>query len=118
MFQALIPPIFRSTKLCVTAWGITHPSCNTHRLVLLKMGGINARNMLSRLELLINCYCCISLEFISFIRSKKLIVSFLKSFNNYFKLIYHTLRFHSVNKKRISIFKYRNPILLNDSCFN
>jgi len=27
--------------------------------VLLKMGGINARNMLSWLELLINRYCCI-----------------------------------------------------------
>jgi len=33
----------------------------THNLVLLKMGKIFARNMLSLLELLITCYCCIYL---------------------------------------------------------
>ena len=27
MFRALIPPIFRSTRLCVTACGIMHPRC-------------------------------------------------------------------------------------------
>ena len=27
MFRALIPPIFKSTRLCVTACGITHPRC-------------------------------------------------------------------------------------------
>ena len=27
MFRALIPPIFRSTGLCVTAFGIMHPRC-------------------------------------------------------------------------------------------
>jgi len=31
----------------------------THSLALLRMGKIIARNMLSWLELLINCYCCI-----------------------------------------------------------
>jgi len=35
------------------------PQAVTHSLVLLKMGGINARNSLSWLELLINRYCCI-----------------------------------------------------------
>ena len=76
MFRAIILPIFRSTRLCVTACGIMHPRCCrpatgrqhrgciipqavTHSLVLLKMGEIIAWNMLSWLELLINCYCCI-----------------------------------------------------------
>ena len=27
MFQAIILPIFRSTRLCVTACGIMHPRC-------------------------------------------------------------------------------------------
>ena len=27
MFRALIPPIFRNTRLCVTACGIMHPRC-------------------------------------------------------------------------------------------
>ena len=27
MFRALIPPIFRNTRLCVTACGIKHPRC-------------------------------------------------------------------------------------------
>jgi hypothetical protein len=27
MFRSLIPPIFRSTRLCVTACGIMHPRC-------------------------------------------------------------------------------------------
>ena len=92
MFWALILPIFRNTRLCVTACGIMHPRCCrpvtwkrsfqatglqylvcmipqavTHRLVLLKMGRINAQNMLSCLELLINRHCCIYLVFISFI---------------------------------------------------
>ena len=64
MFRAMIPPIFRSTRLCVTGCGIMNPRwCRQrrgciipqvikHSLVLLKMGGINARNMLSLLELL------------------------------------------------------------------
>ena len=64
MFRPMIPPIFKSTRLCVTACGIMHPRCClpgtgrqhrgciipqavTHSLVLLKMGGIIARNMLS-----------------------------------------------------------------------
>ena len=73
MFQTLIPPILRSTRLFVTACGIMHPRCcrpvawkrrNSasrllagiemgafyhklqHRLVVLKIGGINARNPL------------------------------------------------------------------------
>ena len=90
MFQALISPIFRSTRLCVTAYGIMHPRCCleaeflrfqatgrqhrgciipqavTHSLVILKMGEINAWNMLSWMELLRNRYCCILLVFISF----------------------------------------------------
>ena len=84
MFRALIPPIFRSTILCVTAYGRIHPRCCrpadrqhlgcilpqavTRTIVLLKMGGINSRNILSWLELLINRYSCIWL-FISFISS-------------------------------------------------
>jgi len=39
--------------------GCIIPQAVTHSLVLLKMGGMNARNMLSWLELLINRYCCI-----------------------------------------------------------
>ena len=35
------------------------PQTVTHSLVLLKMGKIISRNMLSWLELLISCYCCI-----------------------------------------------------------
>ena len=41
MFREIILPIFRSTRLCVTACGVTHS------LVLLKMGKIISRNMLS-----------------------------------------------------------------------
>ena len=55
MFRAIILPIFRSTRLCVTACGIMHPRCCrpvipqavTHSLVLLKMDKIITRNMLS-----------------------------------------------------------------------
>ena len=47
MFRAIITPIFRSTRLCVTACGIMHPQAVTHSLVFLKMGVIIARNMLS-----------------------------------------------------------------------
>jgi len=43
------------------------PQAVTHSLALLKMGLIIARNMFSWLELLIKCYCCIYLMFISFI---------------------------------------------------
>jgi len=39
--------------------GCIIPQAVTHSLVLLKMGGIIARNMLSWLELLINHYYCI-----------------------------------------------------------
>jgi hypothetical protein len=39
--------------------GCIIPQAVTHSLVLLKMGEIIARNMLSLLELLINRYCCI-----------------------------------------------------------
>jgi len=53
MFRAMITPIYRSTRLCVTACGVTHS------LVALKMGVIFARNVFSWLELLINHYCCI-----------------------------------------------------------
>jgi len=64
MFRAVILPILRSTKLCVTACGIMHPRCCraatgrlhrgciipqavTHNLVLLKMSKIIAQNILS-----------------------------------------------------------------------
>ena len=86
MFRRMISPIFRSTRLSVTAsWynaTITMPAGSLdvvplhpgyrpatswlhyatsykHSLVLLRMGEIIARNMLSWLELLINRYCCI-----------------------------------------------------------
>ena len=39
--------------------GCIIPQAVTHSLVLLKMGEIIARNMLSLLELLIRHYCCI-----------------------------------------------------------
>jgi hypothetical protein len=96
MFRGLNSPIFRNTRMCVTACGIMYPGCCrtvawkrrhclrfqatgrqhpgyiipqavTHSLVLLKMGGFNSRNMLSWYELIINHYCCIWLVFISFI---------------------------------------------------
>ena len=41
--------------------GCIMPQAVTHSLVLLKMGKIIARNMLSLLELLISRYCCIYL---------------------------------------------------------
>ena len=53
MFREIILPIFRSTRLCVTAEGRQHrgvcitPQAVTHSLVLLKMGKIISRNMLS-----------------------------------------------------------------------
>ena len=47
--------------------GCIIPQAVTHSLVLLKMGGIKFRNVLSWLELLTKCYCCIYLVFISFI---------------------------------------------------
>ena len=58
MFRAINLPIFRSTRLCVTACGIMYPRC-CRCLVLLKMGKLIARNMLSWLELLISRCCCI-----------------------------------------------------------
>ena len=75
MFRAIISPIFRSTRLCYSLWykaptmlpagcleaeelrlqtpgyrqhrGCIIPQAVTHSLVLLKMGEIIARNMLS-----------------------------------------------------------------------
>ena len=58
MFREMITPIFRSARLCITACGIMHPAGQQHRgciipqtvthiLVLLKMGKIISRNMLS-----------------------------------------------------------------------
>ena len=44
-----------------TSWVHYTTSCHTHSLVLLKMGKIIARNMLSWLELLISRYCWIYL---------------------------------------------------------
>jgi len=70
MFQAIISPILRS-NLDEVELSPPHPgyrpaaslvnyttSCK-HSLVLLRMGNIIARNMLSWLELLINHYCYI-----------------------------------------------------------
>ena len=87
MFQAIILPIFRSTRLCVySLWykaptmllvgsleaeflrfqatgrqrlGCVIPQVVTHSIALLKMGEIVAQNMLSWMELLINRYYCI-----------------------------------------------------------
>ena len=83
MFRAIISPIFKSTRLCVTARGIMQrynagryprsggiplpayrPATSLlhfttswkHSLAHLKMGKIIARNMLSWLELLLNRY--------------------------------------------------------------
>jgi len=72
MFRAIISPILRSTRLClelVPSHPVYQPAassvhCTTsckHNLVLLRMGAIITRNMLSWLEILINRYCCIYL---------------------------------------------------------
>jgi len=67
MFRAIILPILRCTRLGVTAGGIMHPRCCrpvagrqlrgcfipqdvTHSLVVLKMGKIISRNMLSWMD--------------------------------------------------------------------
>ena len=50
MFRTIILPNFRSIRLCII------PQAVTHSLVLLNMGKIIARNMLSWLELLISRY--------------------------------------------------------------
>ena len=85
MFQAIILPIFRSTRLCVTACGIMHrykadrciiPQAVTHSLVLLKTGKITARNMLSSLELLLLSYLVGCLYYLYFI------ILFLDFLNN------------------------------------
>ena len=65
--------------------GCIIPHAVKHSLVLLKMGGIKARNMLSWLQLLINRYCCIYLVFISFkcpvfYRKRTFINSILKTY--------------------------------------
>ena len=63
--------------LPATGWqhrGFIIPQVVTHSLVLLKMGKITARNMLSCLELLISRYCCIYLVYIIYVnyaRSRK-----------------------------------------------
>ena len=56
-------PLYQA-RCCRPATGRQHRGCIipqtvTHSLVLLKMGKIIARNMLSWLELLISRYCCI-----------------------------------------------------------
>jgi hypothetical protein len=94
MYRAIVTPIFGSTRLCFSLWynaptmlpagsleveflcfqatGRQHRGCIithavTHSLVLPKMGVTISWYMLSWLELLINCYCCIQLVFTSFI---------------------------------------------------
>jgi len=74
-FGQIILPIFRSTRLYVTACGIMQSRCCrpatglqhrgciipqavTHSPVLLKMGKMIARNMLNWLKLLISSYFC------------------------------------------------------------
>jgi len=56
--------LWYNTPTMLPAGGQQHcgcivPQAVTHSLVLLKMGKIIARNILSWLELLIDCYCCI-----------------------------------------------------------
>jgi len=51
----MLPATDRQHRGCIM------PQTVTHSLVLLKMGKIIARNMLSLLELLISRYCCIYL---------------------------------------------------------
>ena len=123
MFRALIPPIFRSNRLRVAACGIMH--CDImgtlnhklqHILVLLKMGGINARNMLSWLELLINRYSCIYLVFITFIWYCIL----LSSSQNNMKaiLIYFMEQNHSWDVNRSSVSQEIPRILWNPIVHN
>jgi hypothetical protein len=84
MFRAIVSPILRSTRLCLQlvvkcsmmlpagkldevdhpayqpeASSVHYTTSYKHSLVLLRMGEIIARNMLSKLELIINRYCCI-----------------------------------------------------------
>jgi len=75
MFRAIIVPIsgeldyftvcgIMQTQCYRPAIGRQHLGCNihqavTHILLLLKMGKIIARNMLSWLEILMSGYCCI-----------------------------------------------------------
>ena len=57
MFRAIILPIFRSTRLCYSLWynaptmlpatSCIIPQAVTYNLVLLKMGKVIARNILS-----------------------------------------------------------------------
>ena len=56
----------RFQATCRQPRGCIIPQAVTQSLVLLKMGVIIARNMLSWFKLLINRYCCISLVFMSF----------------------------------------------------
>ena len=51
----MLPALGRQHRRCIISQTVTH------RLVLLKMGKIISRNMLSLLELLISRYCCIYL---------------------------------------------------------
>ena len=65
MFRAIILPILKSTRLWYNAPTMlpagSIDGALYHSLVLLRMGKIIARNMLSWLKLLKNCYCCIKL---------------------------------------------------------
>ena len=98
MFRAIILPIFRNTRLFVTACGINAPmmlpatgrqhrggiipQAVTHSIVLLKMGKIIARNMLGWLELLkivIVTSSCLSLLFISMMHGQTSI-KFIKDY--------------------------------------
>ena len=69
MFRAITSPILRSTRLCLqlvvkytddaAASSVHYTTSCKHSLVLLRMGEIIARNMLSLLKSLINRYCYI-----------------------------------------------------------
>jgi len=73
MFRAIISPILRSTRLCLQ---LLRCIICKQSLVLLRMGEIIARNMLSWLKLLINCYCWIWLVVLYHIRHNIFQVSF------------------------------------------
>ena len=74
----MLPAGGRQHRGCIISQAVTHS------LVLLKMGKIIPRNMLSRLELLISRYCCIYLVvYIIYISLYLLILAKQSEFNPY-----------------------------------
>ena len=95
MFRAIISPILRSSRLClqlvvkcteeVACWwpsSVQYTTSCKHRLVLLRMGKIIVRNMLSWLKLPINCYCCIYLVIYCYCKLRRFCTNCIKLTHN------------------------------------